>query len=117
MQLPTTNIRWVFTVAIVGGLGLNLLNVGGLRCAAHDPHVGRLLLALFSGLLIGLVCVLALKFRLSRFVRALSNALVRLGSTISTPAPCLWADELASMHDMLMTALMHHAAIPAEDFQ
>ncbi|HMQ29316.1 MAG TPA: GAF domain-containing protein [Chloroflexaceae bacterium] len=115
MGLPRSDIRRIFALAMVGGLGLGVLVYGFVRLVEGAPPApaGRsLLMALLVGGLIGLAMCAAVKLALRQAAYELHAFAVELTDT-ALPAPVpTGGDDVVYMRETLSTAL---AFVPRSD--
>ncbi|NNJ09348.1 GAF domain-containing protein [Chloroflexales bacterium ZM16-3] len=113
MQLPSTNIRRIFSYALVAGLALGLLIVGFVRVADLSVGIsfeGAVMMALLIGALIGLCFMLAIKLSLRQAVASLHQYAIDLSETsLPPPVSHLMGDEVIYMRDTLAQAI---ASVP-----
>nr|WP_255603307.1 GAF domain-containing protein [Oscillochloris sp. ZM17-4] len=107
--MPSTNIRRIFSYALVGGLALGVLIVGFVRAADLSVDLSRegaVLLALIVGALVGLCFIVAIKLALRTVAASLHQYAVALTET-SLPPPKTHAlgDEVAYMRNTLARAI------------
>jgi class 3 adenylate cyclase/GAF domain-containing protein len=116
VRLPGSTIRRLYAFALIAGLGLGIVIFGFLRVVAPFPATSTtelLLLALFSGLLIGLAMCVIVKLTLRQAVYDLYNHLDDVsGGIAAPPSAALPGDEMSYLRDVVQQVV---AAIPRPD--